>query len=93
VSARLVADELYFNLATLTASLVVIVVVVVGRAGAGPFDAARFCSGAIAGGVRLFEFGWRRLVVLVGDVGHVCPVCDIGITKRLKKAKMVEMLF
>ena len=72
MSARLVADELYLNLATFAAALVLVVVVVVGGAGALALDAARFYGGAIAGGVRLVQLGWRRLVVLVGDVGHVC---------------------
>jgi len=72
VATRLVADELDLNLATLAAALFVVVVIVVGRARARALDATALCGGivAIADRMRLVEFGGRRLVVLVGDVGH-----------------------
>ncbi len=40
MASRLVADELYFDLATLAATLLVIIVVVVRRAGTLPLDTA-----------------------------------------------------
>lgn len=86
MATRLVADKLDLDLATLAAALLVVIVVVVGGAGAGALDSARFGRGAIAGGV-LVKVGRRRLVVLVGDVGHVVGFCGLGITKSLKKAK------
>lgn len=70
VAARLVADELDLNLATLAAALLVIVVVVVGS-WARSLDAAALVRVAIADRVRVVELRGRRLVVLVGDVGHV----------------------
>lgn len=70
VAARLVADELDLNLATLAAALLVIVVVVVGS-WARSLDAAALVRVAIAHRVRVVELRGRRLVVLVGDVGHV----------------------
>jgi hypothetical protein len=70
VSARLVANELDLNLTALaTALFIVIVVVIVGGALARSLDTATLGGGsAIA--VRVVEVGRRRLVVLIGDVGH-----------------------
>lgn len=71
MTSRLVADELDLNLATLTAALIVIVVVVVGGR-ALSLDAAVLVVRvvAIAHRVRVVQVRGRRLVVLVGDVGH-----------------------
>lgn len=81
VPARFVADELNLNLPTLAAALLVIVVVVV-AAGHGPraLDAATLLGAAIAI-LRLFEVGWRRLVVLIRDVGHVANTNRLYHTK------------
>lgn len=91
MAARLVADELDLNLATLTAALLVIVIVVVGSARSGALDATRLSGDrvSIADRVRVVKLGWGGLVVLVSDVGHFYRS---GIT-RYKKGKMVEMLF
>lgn len=69
MAARLVADELDLNLAALAAALFVVVVVVVGGR-ARSLDAAIVGVVAIADRVRVVELRGRRLVVLVGDVGH-----------------------
>lgn len=69
VATRLVADKLDLNLPPLTAALLVVVVVIVGS-GARSLDAATLAGGAIANRMRVVELGGRRLVVLVGDVGH-----------------------
>lgn len=56
VATRLVADELDFDLAPLATALLVVIIVVVGRARARTLDAAAL-SGAIADGMRIVELG------------------------------------
>ncbi len=50
----------------------VIVVIIIGGAGARTLDAAGLACGAIADRMRVFKLGRRRLVVLISDVGHFC---------------------
>lgn len=69
MAARLVGDELNLNLATLASTLLVIVIVVVGNTRAGALDTARL-GAAIADSMAVVEIVGRRLVVLVGNVGH-----------------------
>lgn len=72
VAARLVADELDLNLATLAADLILIIVIVIGSGRTLALDATSLGGGrAIANRVRLVEVGGRGLVVLVGDVCHL----------------------
>ena len=56
VATRLVADELDFNLAPLATTLLIVIIVVVGRARARTLDAAAL-SCAIAYGMRIVELG------------------------------------
>lgn len=74
VTPRLVADELDLNLAALAVALVVVIVVVVGGRGALALDAAGLLGAAgvavAADRLGVVEVG-RRLLVMVGDVGHV----------------------
>lgn len=70
VAARLVADELDLNLATLPAALLIIIVVVVGGRRSLALDTARLGGGSTAIALRLFELGRRVLLVLIRDVGH-----------------------
>lgn len=92
MTARLVADELDLDLTTLAAALLVVVVVVVG-AGRGPLalNAATLLGARIAI-LRLLEVGWRRLVVLIRDVGHVANTNRLYHTSW-KRQKVVEILF
>ena len=48
VPTRFVADELNLNLAAFTAALLVVVVIIVGRAGARAFDSAILANDRIA---------------------------------------------
>ena len=75
VATRLVADELDLNLAPLATTLLVVIIVVVGRTRARTLDAAAL-SCAIADGMRIVELGRGGLVVLIGDVGH-CVGCAV----------------
>ena len=71
MATRLVADELDFNLATLAAALLIIVIVILGDAGARTLDAAILGGGSVTiADVRIVELGWGGLVVLISDVGH-----------------------
>lgn len=75
VSTRLVADELYFNLATLTAAFLIIVIFIVGGNRTRALYTAPLGDGiTIAHRVWLVEVGGGGLVVMVGDVGH-CGWC------------------
>ena len=69
VATRLVGDELNFDLATLASALLVVVVVVVCYTRAGALDTTRL-GAAVADGMAIVKVVGRRLVVLVGDVGH-----------------------
>lgn len=102
VAARLVADELDLNLATLASALFVIVVVVVGRRRALALDAARLGGrAAIANRVGVVEVAGRALLVLFGDVGHGWEQETILRRRKsgrcitqlcLKRQQVVEML-
>lgn len=72
VATRLVGDELDLNLATLAATFLIIVVVVVGGdAGSRALGATGVARRvAIADRVGVVEVVGRSLIVLVGDVGH-----------------------
>lgn len=72
VSARFVADELDLNLAAFTAALLIVVIIVVGSAWTGAFDAASLAGDriAIADRMRIVKLCWGGLVVLICDVGH-----------------------
>lgn len=72
VATRLVRDELDLNLAALAATLFVVIIIVVGRRRTLAFDAARLGGAAVAYRVGVVNVLRRRLVVLVGDVGHGC---------------------
>lgn len=75
VAARLVADELDFNLAPLASALVAIIVAVV-RCCAGSLHASRFGRrAAIANTVGAIEVVGRTLVVLIRNLGH-CRVFE-----------------
>ena len=70
VSTRLVLDELDLNLASLATRLVVVIVVVVSRAGTRTLDAS-----ALEGAIAVLEVvgsGGRVGLVIGGDVGHCC---------------------
>lgn len=94
VAARLVADELDLNLATFAAALLVLLLLLFGRVGAGALNAAVLIdsSGAIADGMGLVELGGRRgcLVVLLSDVGHFFSV---RVSRGTKKAKWWRCCF
>lgn len=96
VPSRLVADELNLNLTTLAATLLVIIIVIVGSAGALALDSTRFggaCTCAVADRLRVVELGRGRLVVLIRDVGHFARLA-LWFHKKLQKDKrLVEMLF
>lgn len=68
VPTRLVADELDLNLATLTTALIIVVFIVIRGTLSRTLDTATL--GCTAIGLRIVEFGGRRLVVLFCDVGH-----------------------
>ena len=91
VATRLVGDELDLNLATLASTLLIVVVVIVGHAGTGALDTARL-GAAVADGMAVVEIVRRRLVVLVGNVGHCLTTILRGYHEKGKK-KVVEMLF
>lgn len=79
MATRLVGDELDFDLAALSATLFV-VIIVAGSGWTSAFDAAgRIAGRAVAG--MIIELGGGGLVVLIGDVGHFVLY---GITKSLK---------
>lgn len=92
---RLVADELYLNLATLSAALIIIVIVVVIRSAlALSLDTATLGGSAIA--VRIVEVAGRGLVVLVSDVGHCFEFPAFRVSRYhedRKSDELVEMLF
>jgi hypothetical protein len=73
VATRLVGDELDLDLATLSATFLIIVVVVVGGdAGSRALRAAGVARRvAIADSVGVVKVVGRSLIVLVGDVGHI----------------------
>lgn len=73
VPPRLITDKLNLDLPSLSATLIIVVVVILG-AGSLALDAAGLVGGSIAvsDGVLLGDVGGRRLVVLVGDVAHGC---------------------
>lgn len=80
MATRLVSNELNLDLASLSATLLVIVIVAASR-GACAFDATGgIARSAITG--MIVELGGGGLVVLIGDVGHF--VLN-GITKSLNR--------
>ncbi len=75
-------DKLDLDLAALAAALLVVIVVVVGGGAlALALDAAALGGGAVVGVV---EIDGRRLVVLVGDVGH-CVVFFVWAVSSLRR--------
>ena len=76
VATRLVLDELDVNLATLTARLIIVIVVIVAgsSADASTLDAAglsTLTSIAISGGQGIITGRRRLLIVGISNVGHV----------------------
>jgi hypothetical protein len=84
VATRLVGDELDLDFSSLAATLVIVVVVVVGDALSRALGATALSSGrgAIADGVGIVELDRRLLIVLISDVGHYCRDSAIGITRE-----------
>ena len=73
VTTRLVGDEFDLNLPPLATGLVIIIVIVVGSGWALALHSTVIGRGraAISYGMRVLEYGWRRLVgLLISDVGH-----------------------
>lgn len=77
MTTRLITNKLDLNLATLTATLLVIIVIIVGDTSTRPLDATALVRSGIAiANVRIVQLVGRGLVVLVCDVGHfLCGIC------------------
>lgn len=72
MATRLVGNELDLNLAALTSGLIIIIVIVVGSTWALALDTTILVvlriSVSNVGGI--LKYRWRRLLVLISDVGH-----------------------
>ena len=73
MTTRLVGDELDLNLPPLAPGLIIIIIIIVGGGWALTLHTTVIGRGrgAIAHGMRVVEYGWRRLVgLLISNVGH-----------------------
>lgn len=71
VATRFITNKLDLDLATLTAALLIVIIIVVGDTSARALDATGLVGGSVAiADMGIVQLVGRGLVVLIGDVGH-----------------------